>query len=99
MEQLLSDSLAQKRFYTLLFSIFAIIALLLAAVGIYGVMSYSVAQRTREIGIRIALGAQPASILKLVIGQNLILITVGALIGSAGALALTRLLSSLLYEI
>jgi putative ABC transport system permease protein len=99
MEQLLSDSLSQKRFYTLLLSVFSIIALVMAAVGIYGVMMYSVTRRTQEIGIRMALGAQPKDVLRLVMSQNLILVLIGALIGLMGAFALTRLLSSLLYEI
>jgi predicted permease len=99
MEQLLSESLSKKRFYTLLFSVFAIIALLLAAAGIYGVTSYSVAQRTHEIGIRMALGAQRINVLKLVIGKYLIMVTIGLLMGTAAAFALTQFLSSLLYEI
>ncbi|HEX8089936.1 MAG TPA: FtsX-like permease family protein, partial [Blastocatellia bacterium] len=99
MEQLLSESLSQKRFYTLLLSIFALIALIMAAVGIYGMMTYSVTQRTQEIGIRMALGARPRDVLRLVMGQNLISVLAGALMGLIGAFALTGLLSSLLYGI
>lgn len=99
MEQLLSESLSQKRFYTLLLTVFAVISLFLASAGIYGVMSYSITQRTHEIGIRMALGARQIDIIKLIIRQNFILIIIGALVGLAGAFALTRFLSNLLYEV
>jgi ABC-type antimicrobial peptide transport system permease subunit len=90
---------APRRFSTVLLGIFASLALLLAAVGIYGVMSYVVSLRTGEIGIRMALGAQPRDIRRLIIGRGAKLALTGIAIGLAGALALTRLLSSLLFEV
>lgn len=99
MQQRLSDSIAPQRFNMLLIGIFAALALILAAVGIYGVISYSVSQRTHEIGIRMALGAQKADVLRMVIRRGAILILTGAGIGLGGSLALTRFLSSLLYGV
>jgi len=99
MEGRLSDSLARQRFSTFLLGVFAAVALVLAAIGIYGVLAYSVNQRTHEIGIRMALGAQPMNILRMVIRQSLVLVTVGTIIGLGGAFALTRVMSSLLYGI
>jgi putative ABC transport system permease protein len=99
MEQRLYDSFARQRFSMLLLGIFAAFALTLAAIGIYGVMTYWVNQRTHEIGIRMALGAQPGNILRLVIRQALILVSCGLAIGLAGAFALTRVMSSLLFGI
>ncbi len=99
METLLADAIARPRFNTLLITIFAALALLLAAVGIYGVMSYSVTQRQHEIGVRMALGAKATDILKMVIGQGLKLVLIGIGIGLAGVLVLTRWLESLLFGV
>ena len=99
MEQVRSLSVAPQRFNLLLFALFAALALALAAVGIYGVMAYSVAQRTREIGIRVALGAQHGDILRLVVAQGARLAVLGVMIGLGGAFALTRLMAGLLYGV
>ncbi len=99
MEENLADSISQPRFRTLLLTIFAGIALALAAVGIYGVMAYAVAQRTREIGVRVALGSSRSAVFRLVIGQGIRLAVLGVAVGTAAALALTRYLSSLLFKV
>jgi putative ABC transport system permease protein len=99
MEEILADSIARQRFSMLLLAIFAGVALVLAGVGIYGVMSYSVAQRTREIGIRMALGAQTGAVLKLAVGYGMKLVIAGIVIGLIAAFALTRVMSSLLFGV
>jgi putative ABC transport system permease protein len=99
MSQVMSERVARARFNTLLLALFAGLATLLAAVGIFGVMNYSVTLRTREIGLRMALGAQPARVLLLILRQGLLLTVIGIVVGLAGALALTRLMSTLLYGV
>ena len=99
MEEILADSIARQRFSMLLLAIFAGVALVLAGVGIYGVMSYSVAQRTREIGIRMALGAQTGAVLKLAVGYGMKLVVTGIVVGLIAAFALTRVMSTLLFGV
>ena len=99
MEDVLAGVLAEPRFDAALLGIFAQIAFVLAAVGIYGVIAYDVSQRTHEIGIRVALGAQPSALLKLILGQGARLAACGIAIGMAAAFALTRLMANLLYEV
>ncbi len=99
MDELLARSLAQRRLSMLLLSLFAGLALILAAVGIYGVISYSVEQRTRELGIRMALGAGRTQVLGMILGHSLRLILAGVVLGLAGSLALTRLMSGLLFNV
>ncbi|HZM90151.1 MAG TPA: ABC transporter permease [Blastocatellia bacterium] len=99
MDQRLHDSLARRRFSMFLLGLFAVVASVLAAIGIYGVMAYSVNERTHEIGIRLALGAPPAKVRQLVIRQALVLTSFGIATGLAGAFALTRVMSSLLYGV
>ncbi|MGI8957888.1 MAG: ABC transporter permease [Chthoniobacterales bacterium] len=99
MDEIVSAAAARQRFSMLLLAVFAIVALLLAAIGIYGVMSYSVAQRTKEIGLRMALGAQRGDILRMTVGQGLKLVGIGLLLGLAIAVVLTRVMSSLLFGI
>ena len=98
LEEIKSESVAPARLRTGLLAIFASIALLLAAVGIYGVVSYSVAQRVREMAIRLALGAAPGDLLRLVIGKTMLIVLAGLALGGGAALALTRVLASLLYD-
>jgi len=99
MEAYLGDSIARRRFNATLLASFAGLALVLAAVGLYGVVSYSVVQHTREFGIRMALGASAATVRGGVLRQSLVLALVGVAAGLVGALALTRLLSGLLYDV
>jgi putative ABC transport system permease protein len=99
MEQLLAVSVSRSKFNTTLLVIFAIVALVMAAVGIYGVMSYTVSQRTHEIGVRMALGAQTADVMKLIVIRGVVLGLIGVGLGIAAAFGLTRLLASLLFEV
>ncbi len=99
MEEIASESLSLQRFTLLLIGVFASLALILAAAGIYGVMSYAVTQRTREIGIRMALGAQSQSIIKMIISQGMLVALFGVIFGLAGAFGLTWLMSGLLFEV
>jgi putative ABC transport system permease protein len=99
MEQVTGDSLAQSDFNTTLLTIFAGVALLLAAIGIYGLMAYSVQQRTQEIGIRMALGASPEKVRAMVVRQGMLLAGIGVVIGVGAALGLTRLMSGMIYDV
>jgi putative ABC transport system permease protein len=99
MDEVVAQAEAGHRFPALLLGLFAALALVLAGVGIYGVMSYSVGQRLHELGIRMALGAQRTDVLRLVVGQGLPLILVGVGIGLAAAFGLTRLMSGMLYGV
>ncbi|HVG21091.1 MAG TPA: ABC transporter permease [Blastocatellia bacterium] len=99
LDQYLGNAVAQPRLSAMLFGVFAVVALVLSAVGLYGVMTYSVTQRTHEIGIRMALGAQQSDVLKLVVGKGLALALAGVAIGLAASYFLTRLMSSLLFGV
>jgi putative ABC transport system permease protein len=99
MESLLSVSVARSRFSASLLTVFSFVALVMAAVGIYGVMSYSVLQRTHEIGVRMALGAQRLDVLKLVVKKGVVLALIGVLAGLAASFALTRLIATMLFEV
>ena len=99
MDQIVSQSVAPRRFSMMLLTIFAVVALVLASIGIYGMMSYSVAQRTREIGLRMTLGAQRGNVLRLVIGQGMRLALVGVVLGLIAAFALTRTMTTLLFGV
>jgi len=99
LEQALADSISPRRFNLFLLGVFAVVAVVLGAVGIYGVMSYMVTQRTHEIGVRMALGAQQGEVLRMVVRQGMLVAAAGILCGAAAALALTRLMGSLLYEV
>src|SRR5439155_22278519 len=97
MNGLMARSVARSRFNSLLLAIFSMVALVMAAVGIYGVMSYAVLQRTHEIGVRMALGAQRADVLKLILRQGIMLAITGVAVGLAGSFGLTRVISTLLF--
>ena len=99
LEQIVSDSLGRRKFALQVVGLFGIVALLLAAVGIYGVISYSTSQRTRDIGIRVALGASKRTILQWVLKQGLVLIAAGVAVGLIGAFVATRLLRTMLFEV
>jgi putative ABC transport system permease protein len=99
LESLLARNVAQRRFQTWLLALFSGLALLLAAVGIYGLMSYTVTQSTREFGIRMALGAQPRDLVRLIVGNGMVLSATGVVIGLVVAFALTRVLAGLLFGV
>jgi putative ABC transport system permease protein len=99
MREVLADSLDARRFTMTLMGVFAAIAMLMAVVGLYGVMSFSVAQRTREIGIRRALGAQSLDVIRQVMGEGFQLVAMGLVIGTLGALGLTRLIMALIHGV
>jgi ABC-type antimicrobial peptide transport system permease subunit len=99
MEKIISQSVANPKFYMFMLGLFAFTALILAAVGIYGMLAYWVSQRRQEIGIRIALGAQPKDVLKLVLMQGAKIAALGVTLGVIAALVFSRTMSSLLYEV
>jgi putative ABC transport system permease protein len=99
MKELVSTSIASRRFNSMLLTVFALAALLLAAAGVYGVISFFVTQRTREIGLRVALGAQSMDVIRLIVGQGIRITALGIVAGLLGAFALTRLMSNLLYGV
>jgi ABC-type antimicrobial peptide transport system permease subunit len=99
MNEIIADSLAERRFTMILFGVFAALALLLSSLGIYGVVSYLTAQRTQEIGVRVALGAQRADVLRMILGQGIKITALGVLIGLVAAFGLTRLMSKLLFGV
>jgi putative ABC transport system permease protein len=99
MQGLMATSIARSRFNTVLLTVFSVVALIMAAVGIYGVMSYSVQQRTHELGVRLALGAQHGDVLKLILKQGIVLGVIGVAAGLLGSFGLTRLMTSLLFEV
>jgi putative ABC transport system permease protein len=99
MDTVVAESVAQRRVTMLLLSVFAAAALLLAAVGIYGVIAYGVTQRTQEIGIRMALGAQQGDVLRMVVRQGALLVSIGIAAGAVGAFVVARLMTGLLYQV
>jgi putative ABC transport system permease protein len=99
LDTVISNSIRQQRFASVVLSVFAVVALVLALAGLYGVISYSVAQRTRELGIRVALGAQVSDVLRLVLKQGMTFVLLGEAVGILGAFAVTRLLGGLLFGV
>jgi ABC-type antimicrobial peptide transport system permease subunit len=99
LEQVFSSSLDQRRFSLVLFGVFALVALLIAAIGIYGVIAHAVTQRTQELGVRIALGAQAKDIMKMVVGQGMKLALIGTAFGLLASFAVTRLMKELLFGV
>ena len=99
MEKVRADGIWSQRLFGWLFALFGIVALVLASVGVYGVIAYGVAQRTQEIGVRVALGAQPSDVIKLVVRGGAVLAFTGVALGLAGAFAVTRLIQSLLVDV
>jgi ABC-type antimicrobial peptide transport system permease subunit len=99
MDQLLSSMVAQRRFSMTLLGTFAVLALVLGVVGVYGVTSYLVAQRTREVGVRLALGARPTQVVRMVVRQGMVVAAIGLVVGLAGALVAGRLMTRLLYGV
>src|SRR5688500_2739346 len=99
LDSVIANVILQQRFTSIVLSVFAGVALLLAAAGLYGVISYSVAQRTHELGIRVALGAQVKDVMRLVLRQGMTFVVVGEVVGIIGAFALTRLLAGLLFGV
>jgi putative ABC transport system permease protein len=99
LEQLHSETISLQRMFMTMLLAFALVALVLAVVGIYGVMSYAVTQRTQEIGIRMALGARPADVLSLIVKGGMVMALIGVVLGLASALVLTRLMSTLLFGV
>jgi putative ABC transport system permease protein len=99
MDQIIESSMAQSRLSMTVFVVFAVVALTLAAVGLYGVVAHSVTERTHEIGVRMALGADPADVLRLIVGQGLVTVVTGLAVGIAGALALSRTIEGLLFGV
>ena len=98
LDDVMAESVAQPRFYMMLLTAFAVVAILLAAIGIYGVIAYLVGQRAREIGIRIALGASPSRVVNLVVREGAAMVAVGIVVGVVGAIALTQLMRALLVR-
>jgi ABC-type antimicrobial peptide transport system permease subunit len=99
LDEVFAESIARPRLTAVAMSVFAAAALVLAALGVYGIVAYSVSQRAREFGIRVALGAKPSQIIGMVVGQNLRIVAIGLLVGVAAAIPATRLLRGLLYQI